>query len=355
MSSDHFLSITDQVAETLREGMFHGRWRDVLPGRERLAKQLGVSHKTVEAALRCLTRQGFLKSQGPGRRRRIVLPEDAGPMAGSFRLRILGFEPQDRGFGLFVELMEQLNRAGFDVAFAEKSLMEMKMDVKRVAHCVEQTPADAWVVTAASQELLQWFSNQPLPAYALFGVKSKVPLAGTGVRRNIAPLVTKLVGLGHRRIVCITREEHIKPKPGLFVRQFLEALEHEQIPTGPYHLPVWEQSREGLHRRINSLFQHTAPTALIIEESHIFLAVKDHLASRGIIAPRDVSLICLDPDPSFSWFDPQVSHFTYNHGAIARRVVNWARKIIRGKEDLRQTFTMARFIEGGTIGPAPKA
>jgi hypothetical protein len=29
--------------------------------------------------------------------------------------------------------------------------------------------------------------------------------------------------------------------------------------------------------------------------------------------------------------------------------------VARGKEDLRQTLTMAEYVDGGTVGPAPQA
>ena len=36
-----------------------------------------------------------------------------------------------------------------------------------------------------------------------------------------------------------------------------------------------------------------------------------------------------------------------------RRIVAWATNLARGREDRRQTHTMAKFVEGGTIRPAP--
>ena len=43
-----------------------------MPGVGALAKQLGVNHKSAEAALRLLEQEGLLAGQGPGRNRRIV-------------------------------------------------------------------------------------------------------------------------------------------------------------------------------------------------------------------------------------------------------------------------------------------
>ena len=54
------------------EGLAGGRWRKTMPWRNLLAKELGVSRKTVESALNKLEEDGFLISQGAGRPRRIV-------------------------------------------------------------------------------------------------------------------------------------------------------------------------------------------------------------------------------------------------------------------------------------------
>ena len=35
-----------------------------------------------------------------------------------------------------------------------------------------------------------------------------------------------------------------------------------------------------------------------------------------------------------------------------RRVMRWANHVALGKDDRRQSFTKAKFVEGGTIGPA---
>jgi biotin operon repressor len=289
MPPARFLSMTDQVTNVLREGLLHGRWRDVLPGRNRLARDLGVSHKTVEAAMRRLVKEGLLVSRGPGQRRGIMLPEGV-PEPGRLRIRILPYGPEDRSHALCIDVLKRLNEAGYDAAFTTKSLKELGMDVKRVSRFVTKTPADAWIITACSREALEWFCAQTAPAFAMFGVKSGLPIAGVGVKKNMGHVIRHLASLGHRCIVLLTSIEHVQPKPALLAQSFLEEMKHEGIETSSYNLPAWGRKPEELHQCLGSLFKHTAPTALIIDESPIFLAVQDHLARRGIIAPRDISL-----------------------------------------------------------------
>jgi DNA-binding LacI/PurR family transcriptional regulator len=353
MQRSPFANVTDQVVALLRDGILAGRWRDTLPGRDQLSTELGVSHTTMEAAMRCLAQEGMLVSQGAGKRRRIILPE-GGLMPRHFRVRILAYESVDRSAPHVIDLLERLTREGFSAKIAAKSLLDLGMNVQRVARFVRQVPADAWIVAAGSREVVEWFCNQPLPAYAYFGAKSGLPIAGCGVNKDIQPLIRHLVQLGHKRIVLLDRQDHADSKPSLLGQIFLDSLQSEGILPGSYHLPVWGYHPEGLHRCLESHFRTTPPTALISEEASILIAARDHLARRGIIAPRDVSLVCLDYDPSFDWCDPLVDHCIWDYDSIVRRVVRWAKNVARGKDDRRQTDSSARFVKGGTIGPAPK-
>jgi DNA-binding LacI/PurR family transcriptional regulator len=111
-------------------------------------------------------------------------------------------------------------------------------------------------------------------------------------------------------------------------------------------------TRQGSHQRLDSLFRFTPPTALISNEPPLFNAVLLYLAGRGIRPPKDVSIVCTDPDRSFNSCEPPVSHITWDFRKAASRVVRWAANVDRGKEDRRQTHIKAEFVEGGTIGPA---
>ena len=123
--------------------------------------------------------------------------------------------------------------------------------------------------------------------------------------------------------------------------------------TGTYNMPDWGNDAEGLHQCIDSLFKHTPPTALIFGEPSLFLSTRQHLADQGIIAPRDVSMISMDPNPSFDWFQTSISHITWDAKPWINRVLKWAGNIALGKEDLKKTLTKAEFVEGSTIGPPP--
>lgn len=348
------LSPSEQVAAHLRGELLRGRWGETMPGGPTLAAELGIDKKTVEAGLRLLEEEHLLIPQGAGRPRRIKLPANVAPP--SLRVAILNYEPLAQIERREFLLMQQLINEGHTVFFAAKSQMELRFDVARIARLAKQTPADAWIVHSGSRNVLAWFAEQETPVFAMFGRRSRLPIAGAGPDHAAAcrAATRRLIELGHRRIVVLARESQRQGGPGAAERAIFEEMESHRLPTGSYNLPDWEDSPADFRRVIDELFRMTPPTALIIDEPFLFHAAKEHLMRRGVVSPEHVSLICSEPDPTFAWLTPSVAHMSHDRNLVERCIVRWANNIARGRVDRRQTLTKAEFIEGGTVGPAPK-
>jgi DNA-binding LacI/PurR family transcriptional regulator len=353
MSGLRILTAAEQVAAYLRAELMEGRMSGVMPGVLRLEAELGVNRNTVEAALRLMEKDRLLIPQGTGRRRLIKLPE-GGLTATPLRVKILTGDNSSRNNGYMVELRHLLLESGHSSSFTSRSLSDMRMEVSQVASLVGKTGADAWVVCAGSKEVLKWFLSQSLPCFALFGRRRRLPLASAGPDKvpAIVEATRALVGHGHRRIVMMTRRMRRLPEPGEVEQAFLRELAACGIPPGSYHLPDWEESIKGFHARLENLFGVTPPTALIIDEVPLYVAAQQFLVNRGLNVPDDVSLVCTDADPAFSWCDPPVSHICWDSAPLVGRIVRWANNVARGKDDRRASFTKAEFVRGGTIGPA---
>lgn len=355
MTTLRILSAIEQVAEHLRGELIRGTWSGSMPGGDRLAGEFGIRRSTMEGALQQLEKEGLLVGQGPRRRRLIGVPAEL--TSSSLRIGILLFEVIDMDQDSISEARHRLTKAGHAPFYPAKTLCDLGMDVKRVARYVKTIEADAWVIASSSQEVLDWFAIGPKPAFALFGRRRKVNIAGTGPRSTttIATITRRLSELGHQRIVMLSRKARRLPDPARFERAFLGELEACGLAVGPYNLPDWEETKKGLNQRLDSLFHLTAPTALIVHEAPQFIAVLGYLAKRGIRVPEDLSLICTDPDRSFSWCEPPISHITWDVSQAARRVVSWAANVNCGKDDRHQSHIKSTFVEGGTIGLAPKS
>ena len=348
------LSPSEQIAAHLRGELLRGRWSRTMPGGPALAAELGVDGKTVWAALVLLEKEGLLIPQGAGRRRRIELPENLAPPA--MRLAILDYEPLGQTEEWTLVMQQKLMDQGHSTFFADKSQSELGMDVRRIARLANRTPADAWVVCSGSHELLAWFADQEKPVFALFGRRQGLPIAGIGPDHEAAgrAAVRRLIELGHRRIVLLVRKSQRADGPGQSELAVLGEMAAHGLPLGAYNLPDWEDTPEGFQKVLVELFRITPPTALIIDEPFLFHAAKEHLAQRGILAPSRVSLICSDPDRTFAWCRPTVAHIRWDHRPVVRRVVRWAANVARGKDDRRQDFNTAEFIDGGTVGVVPR-
>ena len=343
----------EQVADHLRSEILSRRWAGELPGEDRLGAELNVNHTTVGTAIRQLEKEGLLVHRGAGRPRGILMPKNAA--APSLRIAVLFYEKIDRKLDYMIDLQHRLIEAGHVPTTPTKSLVDLKMDLKRIAGLVSKTKADAWVIQSGSKEVLEWFSRQDTPAFALAGRRRGVRIAGSGPDKLPAArtAVRRLFELGHRRIVMLAREERRRPSPGQMERSFIHELESLGISTGSYNLPDWDDTQIGLYRLLDSLFRHTPPTALIIDEAPLYLAVELHLARLGILAPEGVSLLSLDPSPVFRWHRPSVAHISWDSRPIISHIVRWADNVARGNDDRRQTFTKAAFVEGGTFGRVP--
>jgi DNA-binding LacI/PurR family transcriptional regulator/biotin operon repressor len=354
MDEFRVFSASEQVAEFLRQRLRRGVWSETMPGGERLSRELGVGRMTIEAALAQLEQEGWLVPQGVGRRRKITVRDDDATPA--LRIRLLNYQQSDELSYYIVDLLHRLRMAGHEAEIVSRSLLDLKLDPVQVQRLVEGTRADAWVIGSGSRLILEWFAGQEKPAFALFGRRHHLRIAGGGPDKFEAQrqLVQRLVELGHRRIVILARKDRREPHPAAFEQAFLDRLRDHGISTGLYNLPDWDESPGGLQQQLDSLFAHTPPTALFIEEMPLFIAAQQHLAIRGFLAPRDVSLICDDPDPAFSWCQPSISHIHWDARPLVRRILKWSDNVARGKDDRRQTSIKAEFVEGGTIGPAPK-
>ncbi len=353
---DHFriLSGTEQTVEYLKQALKQGRWTGTIPGGGKLAAELGVNAKTIEGALQLLEQEGVLVSQGRRKKRMIV--EQAKAEKAPLRVAILEFDPSSERPTYIYQIQHFLVELGYTALFAEKSQVDVRMDLDRVTRMVSKEKVDAWVVVSGSREILEWFAEQEFPTFALFGRRGGLPIASIGPDHpaTLRLVVRKLVEQGHQRIVLLTSPSRNLSAPGVPERAFLEELEKNGIQTGRFNLPLWEETIDGLHALIDEMTRFTPPTAIIVSEAAIFFAVQHQLIQRGFRIPQDVSIVSCDGDRDLRWLRPSMAHVAWSSLPWVRRIGRWADNISLGKEDQRQTLSKTKFIDGGTMGPAPK-
>ncbi|MDX1680782.1 MAG: substrate-binding domain-containing protein [Akkermansiaceae bacterium] len=356
MKPFHAKTASEQLADHLREELLRGRWTGTMPGQHQLLTELGTGMETIRSALEILQKQGYLKAQGKGKRRLITIPEEA--QITSLKVRVLPYDEENKIAPFVLDFVRMAHDDGHQVEIQGKTLYDLKMNADKVSRYVSRFPADAWVVVSGKGEVLKWFSEQDFPTFALFGRIRDIEIASVNVRpyEAISEFVNRLLDQGHRRIVWMVRGERRKPRPGALEQHFLDLLESRGIEVGSYHLPEWDESREGLERCLDQLFRFSPPTAIIVTEAQLYLAVQNSVNRRGMRVPEDLSMVCMDVfenDPSLDWITPQVSHYRWHWQPVSRRMMKWLHNVAIGKKDLAQTFLEAEYVEGETIGPVP--
>lgn len=349
----HTTTKAEQVAACLIDEIKQGRWTGLMPGRKRLADELGVNARTVDRALSILEKQGHLQAQGAGKRRRIVkkTKEAAKP---ALQVEMLLYE-RDEAYNLYVlELRRALAAAGHRLNVVTKSLFDLKRDPQRVARMVRASPGKAWIVESAPRPVLEWFAQEKIPTFALFGTMTDLPIAGTGphVLPALREALQNLFERGHRRIVLLTREERRKPDYGLVEQTFLDELQARGIETSSYNLPDWKETSAGLRQCLDSLFEVTPPTAIFLSHTAQLLAVENYMARHRGRELRNVTLVSTDYHQHYDWCDPPIPHFRWKAQAAVHRVVKWVEDLASGKVNRRQKLIKARFVGAEAIQAA---
>lgn len=349
------LSLVEQTANLLREGLGHGRWRGQLPGVVRLAEELGVSTHALRAALQLMETEGLVALSEDGRSRTVTAKGTADKR--QLRIGILLYGPlaedSPHTIHFMISLHHALESEGFLPFFSTSTQASLRRDVGRIRDYVKKTPADAWIVSCGTRDVLEWFAAQSAPCFALFGRRDQVglPNAGPDKAPPVIEATRELIRLGHQRIIMLCTKLRRLPEPGRVEREFLSELARHGLPVSSFNLPDWEETPAGLRALLESLFKITPPTAIIIDELPPLIGVQQFLALRRLRVPEQVSLITTDYDTSFSLCQPTVTHVNWHSTPIIRRVVQWAKNVSAGRPDFKPTNFPAEFVAGGTIAP----
>lgn len=355
------LTAAEQTAVHLREGIRDGRWAGKLPGVLALAAECDVSPATMRSAIRLLEQEGWIRTAGAGRPRTAGPPDESKAGARrSLRIAILPgmrLRDEDAAFQQLLSLLQHdLEAAGHVCRFSDKSQAELHFDLERIKKHVGTTDADAWVVVGSTHRVLTWFAEREIPAIAIGGSCLTVPIASTGMKdlAGFRQAVDCLIGLGHRRIVLLWPQSRLEANSSKQVTALREALSAAGTEMTHYHVPEWQCTPEGMQAMLEKTFRFTPPTAIIATYGNWMAGVLSFLSARGLRAPRDISLICLNEDTWFAWKTPQIACLRGDDTRIVRRIVRWVNAAARGRADREFIGFPQEFIQGGTIGPAPK-
>ena len=231
-------NLANQTATHILDGIHKGTWRGQLPGVLKLAGELGVSKDTVREALVQLEKSGHLRASRPGQRRTIKAARKSSRRV--LRVGVLLPEPltKDNSHAQKLMLMvrEGIELQGHTCFFSERSLQELEGNLGRVKKMVSLARADAWILYASTQMVLEWFAKSKIPAFCIGGHMEELPLAHTraGIISGIQQATSDFIRHGHRRIVLIALQALRKPKPSPGCRAFMDVLKANNLAVSSF-------------------------------------------------------------------------------------------------------------------------
>lgn len=353
MKKSQLPSILHQAADQIREGITEGRWIDVLPGRIQLSKELGISPATASRAIELLVQQGLLESQGRNRRAKI-LADSISRERQTLRIMMLQVASgaADKSW---LSIQYELRALGMDPRETPLTLADLHFSLPSVIKQVQACKADGWVIQCGTREILQWFSEQNIPAFALAGNMSAVKIAGTAFVKEqaIRTVTRRLIQLGHTRIVILTGSRSVRNQLSGPTKVFLEEMAAHGIATSSYNLPEIGDNPdiEEIRACLLNLFRYTPPTALIVSTTQLYYITKSFVLETGRKIPKDVSLVVQQLAPEFQLDSPSPSHLTSDPFRMKDPLIQWAKNLAIGIHRWEQVLFPCDFVEGGSIGP----
>lgn len=353
-------TVAEQIAAHLREELRSGRIGEKLPSIRKLAADLDTSKASVMSALRLLETEGVLTPPGKRKPRRAV--ENANLSGNARKLRIgflLDNRVEDEDPWDVQEIMQfarHVERNGHVCVFAPKAQSELRHNVQQVTRMVAEMDVDLWVLWGGPRALLEWFSSQPIPTFAVSANCKGLKIAGASYDTPAAmtQAVRYLTSLGHRRIVRIGNPTLFRQPNTMTNQRFVEGLAEVGITANDYHLPEWPQTPEGLQELLTSLFHLTPPTAIIASEAHHVNGIYSFLLSRGLQVPRDLSLIVLFSSPALQWCRPALAHVEAEMHPLTRAALRWVESAAKGRPHQKQEMFEAKFNPGNSIASPRK-
>lgn len=267
-----------------------------------------------------------------------------------------------RGFG------DVARRAGFDVVLlntdedpaAEQRALALLLD--RRVDAVALTPSSV----VPSRLLLDAVSDGP-PVLLLDRQLPGLDVDSVGIDNQAAArqAVTRLVGLGHRRIGMVTGVLTAAPPGGCEVpfasstndriRGYRSALRAAGLPAAAELLHRGDFRRDSARRATAGLLRLAdPPTALCATDSTLALGVLQGLADAGLRVPDDVSLVAFDDADWTTVVSPPLSVVAqpaYELGSAAAE-----RLLARLDGDAGPSRALrlpTRFVERGSVAQAP--
>lgn len=351
-------TVASQIAAHLREEIALGTWRGWLPSERALSHSLQASRNSLRAALGQLKGEGVVASVAGFGHRIVGAPATASRPRTDKSQNVGLLIPEAIGslrplVALWIDELKDLLAANCcRLHVHEGSRYFGSHAARELPRLVDQHRHQVWVLALSSEPLQRWFDQSKLPCVVAGGLYPGVTLSSLDLdyRTLCRHAVGVLLGLGHRRLALLNREPR---RPGDYESEvgFVEGVRDSRHPEATADVASYHEDIASIGRALDRLFaKKKPPTALLVCNSHIYLAVCTLLAQRGLRIPQDVSLISRDDDQFLRFVAPSPARYVFTPGAFARKFLH-SILLLSEAGVLRPSTTLLlpKFVTGGSV------
>jgi DNA-binding LacI/PurR family transcriptional regulator len=350
------ISLIDQTAKAVREGILAGDWTEWLPSERSISHDLGVGRNTLRAALRILVAEGLIHSvprQGiriarnaskPAARRNLVVGVlSPSPIEVAYPRKIIWIDA----------LRDQLARDGYILKYYSGNQFLRAGPERAIERLVKQERCDCWMLVASTHTVQNWFMQNGIPCQIAGSCHPGIdlPFVDIDYRAVCRHAVVTLWRSGHQKVIYLTPPPQlagdIRSETG-FLQGVKECFGARRAAGS---IEYTESSVEPTVHAVNRLMRRSSrPTALLVNNPFQYLAVFSALAKLGLGIPEEVSLICRGADHFLSYLTPAPARYVQNPLQFAGKLFQSIRKVINNlplKE--RGVLLMPDYLEGGSV------
>ncbi len=353
------VSLVNQAAEILRDGLRRFLWQDYLPGERSLCATLHVSRPTLRRALNQIEREGWIRA-AHGRRRQIVSHGRvlAGPGTSPRSTAVVLLSPLPmEGLRPSVLLwIDELRQCLADAGFHLEVRTDRKAYSQRPAYAlgslIRQQSAACWVLYQSTHAMQNWFSDRGLPAMVVGTSHPDISLPSVDLdyRAACRHAAGLFLAKGHRRIAFFIKETSIAGDLES-VRGFQEAFSRSGLSGADPLVVAHDGTVEGVCTRISPLLRlPERPTAFLVDRSTCVLTVLGYLMRRGFRLPEDAALISRENDSFLDFVVPSVARYLGKPVLLARKISRMVTFILGSDVPFeRHLRIVPQFMPGDTM------
>lgn len=350
------LSLSGQAADTIRQAIVDGRWKEYLPSERHLCEMLKVSRPTIRTALRLLAKEGLIDIRH-GRRNRLLSPSRRTARRTSQLIVLISSQPlAHMSFVTYQgisEMRTHLAEHGFTTEVLVCPPGSARVQERKLEEFVRQNRVFCCVLLSVGKELQKWFPAHSVPALVLGSCHPEVKLPSLDVdyRSVCRHAAGTLLGKGHRRLAFIVPDSGVAGdlvseegfREGVRLRPDAETI-HASIVRH-------NGTARGITSKLDILFNSTtAPTALLVAKPlHIF-SVLVYLLKRGLTVPDTVSFIARDHDHVFESVLPLIAHYSMQTEAYSHRLSRLILQMVSERDLAPEPhLVFPKYVAGGTV------